>query len=58
MKDRRPEVPVRMVAFPGANHGVSRDGLLHHQITHMAEMCGWFQPSLAEGGVSHDENTV
>ncbi len=42
MKERRPEVPVRLVMFPGENHGVSRTGLLHFQKRHIDEMVDWF----------------
>lgn len=47
MKDRNPEVPVRLVAFPGENHGMTRDGKLHFQMAHLAEMVRWFGIYLA-----------
>ena len=42
MKDRNPEVPVRMVIFPGENHGVTRHGKVHFQIAHLRELTEWF----------------
>jgi dipeptidyl aminopeptidase/acylaminoacyl peptidase len=42
MKDRNPEVPVRLVAFPGENHSLTRSGKLHFQIAHLREMIQWF----------------
>ncbi|MCI8505163.1 MAG: prolyl oligopeptidase family serine peptidase [Lachnospiraceae bacterium] len=49
MHQRRPEVPVRLVMFPGENHGVSRTGLLHFQQRHVQEMIDWFTRFLKEG---------
>jgi len=43
MKDRNPEVPVRLVAFPGENHGMTREGKVHFQIAHLREMAQWFE---------------
>jgi dipeptidyl aminopeptidase/acylaminoacyl peptidase len=42
IKERRGDVPVRLVMFPGENHGVSRTGLLHFQQHHVQEMIDWF----------------
>ena len=42
MKDRNPEVPVRLVMFPEENHGLTRGGKLHSQIRHLQEMTDWF----------------
>lgn len=49
LHERRPEVPVRLVMFPGANHNVSREGLLPHRITHVQEMVSWFDTYLKNG---------
>ncbi len=49
MKDRNPEVPVRLVAFPGENHEMTRSGKTGNQIRHLQEMCGWFERFLKEG---------
>ncbi|MGI6577993.1 MAG: prolyl oligopeptidase family serine peptidase [Eubacteriales bacterium] len=46
MKDRNPDVPVRLVAFPGENHNISRGGKLHFQIAHLREMTLWFKKYL------------
>ena len=42
MKDRNPEIPVRMVTSPGENHNVSRTGRPESQRVHMQEMVDWF----------------
>lgn len=47
MKERNPEVPVRLVMFPGENHAMTRTGKLHHQIRHLEELVGWFVKYLA-----------
>lgn len=49
MKERRADVPVRLVMFPGENHNVSRTGLLHFQKRHVKEMIDWFDRYLKEG---------
>ncbi len=46
MKDRNPEVPVRMVVFPGENHELTRSGRVHAQIRHLQEMVEWFSKHL------------
>lgn len=49
IKERNPQVPVRLVMFPGENHGITRIGKLHHQIRHLQEMIDWFVKYLKEG---------
>ena len=49
LHERRPEVPVRLVMFPKANHNVSREGLLPHRICHVQEMVNWFSRYLSDG---------
>ena len=49
MKERNPQVPVRLVMFPGENHGITRIGKLYHQIRHLQEMVDWFVKYLKEG---------
>lgn len=46
--ERLPEVPVRLVMFPGENHNVSRTGLMHFQQRHVQEMIDWFVKYLKE----------
>lgn len=41
LRDRCPDVPRRMVIFPGENHGITRTGLLHWQLGHLQEMINW-----------------
>lgn len=50
MRALKPEVPSRLVIFPGENHGVTRAGLVHNQIRHCREMCEWLATYLANGG--------
>ena len=42
MKDRRPDIPVRFAAFPGENHGLTREGNAYAQTGHLKEMADWF----------------
>jgi dipeptidyl aminopeptidase/acylaminoacyl peptidase len=42
MKDRRPDIPVRLSAFPGENHGLTREGNMYSQRGHLLEMADWF----------------
>ncbi len=49
MRDRNPEVPVRLAAYPGENHELTRGGKTGAQISHIREICGWFARFLAEG---------
>jgi dipeptidyl aminopeptidase/acylaminoacyl peptidase len=49
MKERNPEVPVRLVMFPEENHAITRSGKLHSQIRHLKEMTDWFCKFLKEG---------
>ena len=58
MKERHPDIPVRLVAFPGENHGVSREGKLYHQICHLSEMVNWFVKYLNMDGDKHEEKST
>lgn len=49
MKERNPEVPVRLVMFPEDNHGITRTGKLQSQVRHLAELIGWFETYLKGG---------
>ena len=42
MKDRNPEVPVKLVIFPKENHELTRSGNANAQIRHLYELCEWF----------------
>ncbi len=46
MKERHPEIPVRLVMFPEENHALTRTGKLHSQIRHLQELVGWFASHL------------
>ena len=48
MKERNPEIPCRMVMFPGENHGMTRSGKLYHQVQHLQQMTNWFVKYLIE----------
>ena len=48
MKDRHPEIPVRLVMFPEENHSLTRTGKLHSQIRHLQELTDWFVKYLKE----------
>ena len=50
MRDRNPEVPVRLVMFPEENHGIDRTGKLYNQVRHLQEIVDWFIKYLSEGG--------
>ncbi len=41
MKARVPDVPVRMVVYPGENHDISRTEKAHFRISHLREMIEW-----------------
>ncbi len=53
MKERNPEVPVRLVRFPLENHELTRTGKLYNQVRHLREMLNWFVRYLQEKEVSH-----
>lgn len=42
----RPEVPCRLVVFPGENHSLTRTGLIHNRIRHMVEIRRWMEKYL------------
>ena len=49
MRSLKPDIPSRLVIFPGENHGVTRAGLMHNQIRHCKEMCEWLKKYLKGG---------
>ncbi|MTI95906.1 MAG: S9 family peptidase [Firmicutes bacterium] len=49
MKERNPEIPVRMVLFPGENHDLTRSGKITAQMRHLDELVNWFVNYLSEG---------
>ena len=48
IKALRPQVPCRLVVFPGENHSLTRTGLMHNRIRHMLEIRRWMEKYLAE----------
>jgi dipeptidyl aminopeptidase/acylaminoacyl peptidase len=53
MKERKPKVPIRLVMFPGENHGVTRNGLPQNQVRHLLEITQWFKKHL-DGEARHE----
>ena len=58
LRDRCPEVPRRMVVFPGENHGVTRTGLLHWQAGHLQEMINWCLKYTAQEGTNKHPSDI
>lgn len=54
MKERHPDVPVRLVMFPDENHALTRTGKLHNQIRHLTELTGWFEKYLKKEAEGHE----
>ena len=50
MKERNPEIPVRLVMFPEENHNITRTGKLYNQIRHLSELTDWFDRFLNGNG--------
>ncbi len=42
VKDCHPDLPVRLVLFPGANHNLTMDGPARHRMEHCREIRDWF----------------
>jgi dipeptidyl aminopeptidase/acylaminoacyl peptidase len=55
MKKRRSDVPVRFAAFPGENHGLTREGNVYAQMGHLREMADWFTKYLQAEEVTQDD---
>ena len=58
LRDRCPEVPRRMVVFPGENHGITRTGLLHWQVGHLQEMINWCLKYTAQEGTNNHPSGI
>lgn len=54
MKERHPDVPVRLVMFPEENHALTRTGKLHNQVRHLQEMVDWFCKYLRKEDECHE----
>lgn len=54
MKERNPEVPVRLVIFQGENHSLARAGKLRNQQRYLSELAEWFDKYLM-GTLSAEE---
>ncbi|MBN1777529.1 MAG: S9 family peptidase [Clostridiales bacterium] len=58
LKERRPELPVRLVMFPEETHDITRTGKPVNQIRHLSELVDWFKKHLIDEpweGVGGDE---
>ena len=55
LKQRHPEVPVRLVMFPNENHALTRTGNLRAQERHLQEIVRWFERYLAGKEDTPDE---
>ena len=42
LRERKPQLPVRLVMFPEDNHGITRTGKPLSQIRHLSELVNWF----------------
>ncbi|MBR5108784.1 MAG: S9 family peptidase [Clostridia bacterium] len=47
LRERHPEVPVRLVMFPKENHALTRTGNMKAQVRHLEEIVDWFKRYLA-----------
>jgi dipeptidyl aminopeptidase/acylaminoacyl peptidase len=59
MKDRNPDIPVRLIMFPGENHEITRKGSPQNQVRHLSEIVEWFKKHLIENpwkGVKENED--
>lgn len=57
LRERRPQLPVRLVMFPDENHGITRTGKPLSQIRHLTELNNWFVRYIAEEK-SNDEKRI
>lgn len=46
IKDTHPDLPVRMVLYPGANHGLTMGGPMRLRLSHYRELIDWFRTYL------------
>ena len=58
LKDRVPHLPVRLVAYPGENHELTRTGNIFNQIHHLNEITLWFEKYLKLKGKVCNENII
>ncbi|MBR1585530.1 MAG: S9 family peptidase [Clostridia bacterium] len=54
MKERRPQVPLRLVMFPKENHALTRTGNMKNQVRHLQEIVDWMQAHLTGKGEAHE----
>ena len=54
MKERRPQVPLRLVMFPKENHALTRTGNMKNQTRHLREIVEWMKAYLQEKEEAHD----
>ena len=54
MKERRPDVPLRLVMFPQENHALTRTGNMKNQARHLREIVDWMIAYLQEKEEAHE----
>ncbi len=54
MKERRPEVPLRLVMFPQENHALTRTGNMNNQVRHLKEIVDWMKTYLQGKEAAHE----
>ena len=54
MKERRPDVPLRLVMFPKENHALTRTGNMKNQVRHLQEIVDWMKAYLLGRGEPHE----
>lgn len=52
VKDTHPDLPVRLVVFPGENHEITMAGPMETRIRHYEENLAWFARHLGAGGAA------
>lgn len=58
MRNRVPEIPSRLVIYPGENHEISRKGKVHWQISHLREMIEWVLHYTSADTTGEDSNEL
>jgi dipeptidyl aminopeptidase/acylaminoacyl peptidase len=54
MKERRPQIPLRLVMFPKENHALTRTGNMKSQARHLREIVDWMIAYLQEKEEAHE----
>ncbi len=54
MKERRPQIPLRLVMFPKENHALTRTGNMKNQARHLREIVDWMKVYLQGKEEAHE----